>query len=113
MSEASSLIDLNDSEILKIEEVLNKLWEKYRQRNVMVDDFPREARERFHEAGFEVKVQMYDSNVPGVFVPEITIIDRLEGEFDPDKMVWEATHDVLDLGTKGVIKTKPDGLIRP
>ncbi len=111
--QAQSLIDLNDSDVLKIEAVLNRLWEKYGHRNVLIDDFPKEAQERFYSEGFKVRVNMYDSNVPGVFVPEIIIEDRVQGEFDPDKQVWEATHDILDLGDGGVIKSEGKGLIVP
>lgn len=112
-----SLIEVNDEDILKIEKVLNFLSEKYSTERHL-DDFPRETKERFWNAGFEVRVDMYDSNVEGVYVPDITIVGRVEGEFDPDQMVWEATNDVLNLGVGGVIDSKggtksPGGVILP
>ena len=104
--------DLNDSDILKIEEVLDVLNSK---QSVLLDDFPRECKERFYNAGFAVRVDMYSTNLDGVFMPEITIQARVEGEFDPDQMVWETTKDVLGIDETGggVIKSSSKGLIIP
>jgi len=123
MSESSVSIDpgfpdLNDADILKIEAVLDVLQAKYSKTSVLLDDFPRETKERFWNAGYEVRVDMYDTNIEGVYIPDITIQGRVEGEFDPDQMVWEATNDILDLGEGGVIKSDggtktPRGLILP
>lgn len=107
MSDLTSMIELNDSDILKIEKVVNRLNERQWQSGVNLDAFRREAEERFAQAGFKVTVKAYTTNQEGLYAFDIEINDRLEGEFDPDQMVHEATNDVLDLGTGGVIKSAP------
>lgn len=106
--EIDSLIDITlDSEILKIEKVVEALARKQGQR-VFLQSFEQEILGRFEEIGFRVSVAWYEAEVNGVAnvnVPRITILERLEGEFDPDQMVYEVTKDILDLGTEGVIKT--------
>lgn len=102
----SQIMDLNDADILKIEQVVKILNE--RQGKVLnLDAFRREAIERFAEAGFKVDVKTYDTNQQGLYAFEIDIQDRYEGQFDPDQMVHEATNDLLELGTGGVIKSAP------
>ncbi len=101
----SSLIDLNDSEILKLEKVIEKLNEKQGSA-VPLEAFRRDCVGRFEDAGFRVDVKVYDTNVVGVFAFDIEIQDRYEGQFDPDRQVWEATSDILELGEGGVIKTE-------
>ena len=106
MSDLTSMIELNDSDILRIESVVKILND--RQGKVLnLDAFRREAEERFAEAGFKVTVKAYTTNQEGLYAFDIDINDRLEGEFDPDQMVHEATNDILDLGTGGVIKSAP------
>src|SRR5690606_18447892 len=51
---SASIPDLNDSDILKIEAVLNRLGEK-QSRMVSLEGFRKEAIERFAEAGFKVE----------------------------------------------------------
>jgi hypothetical protein len=104
VSDLSSLIDLNDSDILTIERVVQRLNAKQGQRMSM-DGFRREAIDRFADAGFKVNVRAYTTNQEGLYAFDIEIAERLEGQFDPDQMVYEATRDVLDLGEGGVIKT--------
>lgn len=101
-----SLIEINDAEIIKIEAVLQKLNERQGLGGVNLEGFRQEALDRFRQIGFEVAVRVYTTEQDGLFAFDLDIIDRLEGEFDPDQMVWEATHDVLDLGEGGVIKTE-------
>lgn len=106
MSSLTSLIDLNDADVLRIESVVKILND--RQGKVLnLDAFAREAVERFADVGFRARVNTYDTNQQGLYAFEIEINDRLEGEFDPDQMVYEATNDVLELGTGGVIKSGP------
>lgn len=106
MSDLTSMIELNDSDLLKIEAVVKILND--RQGKVLnLDAFAREATDRFAEAGFRVTVKTYDTNQQGLYAFDIEINDRYEGEFDPDQMVYEATNDVLDLGEGGVIKSAP------
>lgn len=106
MSDLTSMIELNDSDILKIESVVKILND--RQGKVLnLDAFRREAEERFADAGFKVTVKTYQTNQDGLYAFDIEINDRLEGQFDPDQMVHEATNDLLELGTGGVIKSAP------
>lgn len=102
----SSNIEIMDSEIIRIEAVLKKLNEKQGKGGVNQEAFRKEIIERFAEAGFKVDVKWYTTNVEGVYMPEIDIIDRIEGEFDPDQMVHEVTNDLLGLGEGGVLKTQ-------
>jgi len=104
------MIEVNDEDILKIEKVLAKLNEKQGRGGVNLDGFRREAIERFENIGFKVEVKVYETNESGVFAFDLDITDRLEGEFDPDRMVYEATHDILELGEGGVIST--EGLLQ-
>ena len=106
MSDLTSMIELNDADILKIESVVKILND--RQGKVLnLDAFRRESEERFAEAGYKVTCKAFTTNQEGLYAFDIEINDRLEGKFDPDQMVYEATNDVLDLGTGGVIKSAP------
>lgn len=100
---SASIPDLNDSDILKIEAVLNRLGEK-QSRMVSLEGFRKEAIERFAEAGFKVVAKVYETDQPGLYAFDLDIVGRTFGEFDPERQVHEATADILDLGTKGVIK---------
>lgn len=102
-----SLIEINDAEIIKIEAVLQKLNARQGLGGVNLEGFRKEAIDRFREIGFEVAVRCYETDQSGCFAFDLDIVDRLAGEFDPEQMVWEATHDVLDLGEGGVIKSAP------
>lgn len=102
-----TLIEIHDSELLKIESVLKKLNERQYQSSVNLDGFRREAIERFEQIGFQVAVRCFETDVAGVFAFDIDIVDRLAGEFDPDRQVHEVTRDLLDLGEGGVIKSQP------
>ena len=106
MSDLTSMIELNDSDILKIEAVVKILND--RQGKVLsLDAFAREAEERFAEAGYKVTVKTFTTNQEGLYAFDIEINDRLAGQFDPDQMVYEATKDILELGEGGVIKSAP------
>ena len=98
-------MDVHDSEINMIHEILNIL----RRRSASVrnyDDFQREIIERFGQIGFVVDVRWYETDQPGVLMPEINISNRTEKgfHFDRDKQVHEVTNDILGLGEKGTIK---------
>lgn len=99
----TATIELYDSDILKIEPVIEKLNE--RQGQVLnLDAFQREAKERFFNAGFKVDVLVYETNQEGLYWFEIQIEDRIDGKpFDGEKMHHEVTHDILDLGEGGTI----------
>lgn len=108
-----SLIEVTDSEIIRIEAVLKKLNERQGLGGVNLEGFRQEAMDRFRQIGFEVAVRVYTTEQDGLFAFDLDIIDRLEGAFDPDRQVWEATHDILDLGEGGVIKTDGDQPVEP
>lgn len=109
MNEVSSLINLYDSEIVKVEGVVAALNEK-QGKTVDLEGFRKEAIGRFEEIGLKVDVLVYESNVEGVYPFDIVIQDHCERvPFDPDRMVHEVTNDLLGLGEGGVIKTKQQG----
>lgn len=100
-----SLIDLHDSEIIAAEKVLQKLNEK-QGKSLNLEAFRREIIERFaSEANLVVRVKPFTTNQEGLFAFVIEIIDRIAGQFDPDRQVHEAVNDLLDLGEGGVIQT--------
>jgi hypothetical protein len=99
-----------DHEILAVEKVLQRLRERSASRRDL-SDFDREIRQRFEDIGFVVRVDWYDTNVEGTFMPEITMIGRVEKvDFDFDKQVAEVTGDILELGDGGVISTPREAL---
>jgi hypothetical protein len=102
MGDVTVNIDLMDSEILKVERVLNVLNEK-QQRYVDLEAFRKEIIERFGLIGFKVAVRVYTTNVEQAYAFDVDIVERLAGEFDPDQQVHEVTNDLLDLGEGGVI----------
>jgi hypothetical protein len=102
---AEALIEIHDSEIIGIEKVLEILRRRQGQAGVNLEGFRQEAMDRFAAIGFKVAVRAYETDQEGVVAFDIDIVDRLAGEFDQDKAVWEATHDVLELGEAGVIST--------
>lgn len=104
------LLEVNDSEILKIEGVLKKLQERQGY-GTNLEGFRKEAVERFRAIGFDVNVRVYETDEAGLYAFDLDLVGRVAGEFDPEQQTWEATNDILGLGTKGVIKT--DGGILP
>jgi len=109
--EMTSMVELHDSDILRLEGVLRLLNANLGQRRNL-EDFRREIVDRFAEAGFRVEVKVWQTATDGMFSFDIEIRERLEGRFDPDRMVHEVTRDILDLGEGGVIKTG-GGVILP
>lgn len=103
-NEVTTLIDLADSEILEVEQVIRQLNAK-RKTRMSMEAFRKEAIERFGLAGFGVDVKCWTTNVEGVYLFDIEIQSRQAPPVDPDQMVHEVTNDLLGLGTKGVIST--------
>lgn len=113
-SSLTSTIELNDSDILKIEPVLQVLNSRGPGQRRDLESFRQEILERFGAVGFGVDVRVHEAETHGgekIYVFQIQIERRLEGHFDPDQQVAEVTSDILDLGTKGVIST--NGLWTP
>lgn len=103
--------DVYDTEIPKIEHVIEILNTRA-GKLANLEDYRREIVGRFEEIGFRVDVRCYETNVGAVWY-DIDIVARLDNQpMDRDRQVYEATHDVLNLGTGGVIKS-PSGLIVP
>lgn len=104
-SDLTRAFQVYDHEVLKIEKVLERLRQRASSRRVL-DDFDREARQRFEDIGFVVKINWYETNVEGTFMPEIEVVGRTERhDFDHDRMVHEVTGDLLETGNGGVIKS--------
>lgn len=111
-----TLIQLYDSDIIKIEEILEALNKRKGQRT----DYERwtaETKERFHRVGLLVSVRWYEAGVERVdgsleklddtLIPEIVIIGRVPSKtfvFDHDQMAHEVQNDLLGLGTGGKLK---------
>lgn len=107
---SSELTNVLDSEIVDLQRVQATLNERtYKRHNLAA--FEREIVERFQEIGFVVDVKWYETNAPGVVVPEVEVVGRCEpvkpGEFDHDRMRHEVVNNVLGLPEEdaGVIKT--------
>ena len=101
-------IDVLDSEIIDIQQTLERLTERARVSR-RYDDFDREIKERFAEIGFVVDVLWYETNLADTKMPEVVIKGRTEAKvFDRDRMTHEVTNDLLGLGEGGVIKTDKD-----
>ncbi len=107
----SNVLDLHDSEIARMGEVISKL-NHLQGKAINLEAFRKSVIERFEDIGFRVVVKVYDTNQDGLFAFDIEIVERLEGTFDPDRQVHELTNDYLGLGEGGVIKTQegPSGL---
>jgi hypothetical protein len=100
--------EVHDSEIMEIERVLEIMNDKAQSR-VDFDAWDREFKDRMLGIGFVVGITWWHTNVEGVKRPDITISDRTERKpFDYDRQVHEVTHDILDLGEGGVIKSNPE-----
>lgn len=103
--------EVYDSEIIKIEKVLERLKASSTGHRDY-ESFNREIKERFAEIGFVVSVKWFEFAVGGQkqdgYMPEVEITGRTEHHtFDHDRMVSEVTGDLLGLGEGGVIKTDP------
>lgn len=109
MSELTSLVDIYDSDIPRIGKVL--AWARSKQqRMVDLESFRLEVIDKFAGVGFRVDVILHSTNFDDVWYFDFEIQERLT-EFDPDRMVWEVTNDILDLGTKGVIKSEGGSIL--
>lgn len=106
-------IDLYDSDILKIEKVLEQLNAEDVGQKRDIEGFVQKATDLFAKIGLRVDVKIWTAadrrgqEVEGTFIPDITINGRVDKhEFDYDRMVHEVTNDLLELGEGGVIHTK-------
>lgn len=113
----SAQISLYDSEIIKIEGILDKLNERRTKTSRMsYEAFTDETKNRFLEAGLVVSVRWYSAGVEqedgsmkeveGTLIPEIVITGRTDKKFtfDHEQMSHEVQSDLLQLGTGGKLK---------
>jgi hypothetical protein len=114
----NSEVNLYDSEIIKVEEVLAKLnARREKTARMSYEAFSEEARNRFAEIGLIVSVLWYEAGeeqedgslkkVEGVLIPEILIKARTNTntfQFDHEQMAHEVQSDLLQLGTGGKLK---------
>lgn len=103
------MIDLNDADILRIEKG-PLAWMRSRQKSSMgLEDFRRTAEGKFAEVGFRTTVRAYTTTQEGVYAFDIEINGRTAdaSAFDPDRLVHEVQHNLLELPDKeaGAIKT--------
>jgi hypothetical protein len=116
----TDVLDVYDTEVEKIFEVLTRLQDRAKFRRHNYNDFDREIREAFAEIGFTVAVNWHEFEIAGQkqegAMPEVTVTGRTDTGFvfDKDRQVHEATHNVLGLPEEdaGVIKTDPETLKR-
>jgi hypothetical protein len=115
---SADILDLYDHEVKQVIGLIEELNERAGARQHNYNDFEREIRDRFAKLGFTVDVNWYRFERDGVeqdgAMPEITITGRTDDkfQFDPDRQVHEAVHDVLGLGEEGWIKTDPETVKR-
>jgi hypothetical protein len=113
----TTTLSLYDSEIIKVEGVLERLNERrVKTSRMSYEAFTDEAKNRFLEIGLVVSVRWYSAGVEqadgsmkeveGTLIPEIVITGRTEKAFafDHDQMSHEVQSDLLQLGTGGKLK---------
>jgi len=101
-----------DSEIIQISQVMDRL-DAMRQRPINPEAFYQAGVEMFNEIGIVADILIYEAAdhrgqlIPGTWIPEVVLKSRIDTKhaFDWDRQVHEVTNDILELGTKGVIKT--------
>lgn len=108
-NDVTKTLDVHDSEVNEIHQVLTILRQRADKAH-NYDSFQNEIVDRFHRIGFEVDVRWYETDQPGVLIPEINISGRVDKNFvfDRDRQTAEVTSDVLDLGEGGVLKVDKD-----
>ena len=100
MSEES--LDLYDSEVQQLLEILGKLQIKYGERRAThenLNSMANEAMDLCEKAGFIVTVSVFGDNGQPKLPPEITVHGRVDPalfSFDPDREQWETKKGVAD-----------------
>jgi hypothetical protein len=109
-----SQIQLYDSEIIKIEGIL-EILNKRRGQRISYEKYGNEVRERFAAIGLVVSVRWYSAGVEkdngtmekvdDLLIPEIVVKGRTSrSTFDHAQMGHEVQNDLLQLGTGGKLK---------
>jgi hypothetical protein len=109
-----TLIQLYDSDLLKIEEILDVLNRRKGQR-IDYEGWTREVKDRFHKIGLIVSILWYEAGaerpdgslekIDDTLIPEIVVRGRVDKHvFDHERMGHEVQNDLLELGTGGKLK---------
>lgn len=110
---ADESLDLLDSDILRIEAAVQALMQ-HQGKRMVVENFRKEAIERFAEQGFVVNVLTWTTNQPGLYLFEFEITGRQEPqyEFDHERMRHEVVNDLLGINPsqKGETVKPTEGL---
>lgn len=103
------MIDLYDSDIIKIDEGPMKWMVAKQNTSMSLESFRRGAVEQFAEVGFLANVKTYETSEAGTFQFEVEILGRVDSKFvfDKDRMVHEVTNNLLNEPgiDKGFIKS--------
>lgn len=103
------MIDIYDSDIIKIDEGPMKWMVSKQGTGMDLESFRRGAVEQFAEVGFHANVKTYETSEAGTYQFEVEILGRVDPKFvfDNDRMVHEVTHNILDEPgvEKGFIKS--------
>lgn len=108
MPNVSSMIDLNDSEILRIERGPLNYMKSKQGAHVPLESFRKAVIEQFQLIGFEVVVRTFETDQAGMYAFDVEISGRNRDAkpFDPDQMAYEVQKNILELpDNPGVIKT--------
>jgi hypothetical protein len=92
-----SWVELYDSDIAKIAAGPVHYAQQRSGQSLEIDRFVRDLQEQFFECGFGVQVQVWTTEQEGVYAFMVEIQKRLGPTWDPDQMVHEVTHNLLDL----------------
>src|SRR3990172_10394471 len=98
----SDELDLYDSEVQQLLEILGRLQVKYGERRAThenLNSMANEAMDMAEKAGFLVTVSVFGDNGQPKLPPEITVHGRVDPSlfsFDPDREQFEAKRGVVD-----------------
>lgn len=103
------MIDLNDSEIIALEKGPLAFMQAQQGKHKDLESFRRAAIHAFNEVGFQVTINVYETNQEGCYAFEPVVTGRVPGSkgFDPDRQVHEVVNNILELPDQqeGFIKT--------
>jgi regulator of RNase E activity RraB len=101
-------VEVNDSDILRIEKGPYAWMRDQQFKRMNLEEFRKAVIEKFAEVGFVADVLTYNTDGGAdVFAFDVVVKERLGGEFDPDRQVHEVVSNILELPDqdKGWIKT--------
>lgn len=100
MTDAGTELDLYDSEVQTLLQILGKLQVRYGDRKATYENLnsmANEAMEMCEKAGFLVTVSVFGDNGQPKLPPEITVHGRVDPKlFDPERQQWEAQKEIID-----------------